>query len=221
MNNYSQIGKRVHSCRKGKGYSLESFRTRLIDERRFDIGGTVGTLSRIEAGELLPSVELLIAMDGTGFATPDWILFGEERLPVFHLKEIVRHMDSPAFYDFEEVCDSLVPEEDNFFDNLVEIQVSMRFREIRKHLGLTLGKAASRLAMNLNTVSQHERSDKFPEAKYLLAFCREFGASASYILGTYNSLPERLLEIQELLGACSFEMQGDFVRKFSEIAENF
>lgn len=221
MNNYLQIGKRVHSCRKGKGYSLESFRTRLIDEGRPEIGITVGTLSKVEAGAMLPPVELLIALDMTGFASPDWILFGVERLPIFQMEEAVRHMNSSAFSTFADECASLASEVDDSSDDLDEICVSMRLREIRKHIGLSQREAASRLAMNLNTVSQHERSDKLPDTKYLLAFCREFGASASYILAAYGSLPVRLLQIQTLLHACPFEKQGDFVRKFSEIAEIF
>lgn len=211
------IGLRIRSFWDNNGHKPKGFRDHLMDKGELDSGITVGTLSKVQAGKMLPPIELLIAMDAADFATPDMVLFGEERLPIFQLQEIVQRMDTKAFEKFADACSSLTSEPKDYG----EIWIAERFREIRKREGLSLAATADRLSVNINTVNWHEKTDSLPRTRYLFKFCREFNVSAAYILGVNKKLPARLRPLQELIYDCSLDEQSSFIRRFEEISKNF
>ncbi len=240
MYKYSKIGNRVLALRegmnKGKGWSQKRLLAELVQEGGCCANMSEGTLSKIEQGKTLPPTDFLIGLDTIGVATPDYILFGEERLPVYRLSGILTGMREDTFWGFwDKLCevvastpqDSPCPspsfEKPGEWTEAAIIDVSRRLREIRKLRHLKQKQVAKRLGVYHNTVSANERildlpfereQSDLPSTSYILTFCREMDVSAAYLLDSYFGIPKRLLAVQSILADFSYSTQCQLVEKF-------
>lgn len=223
--NPADIGKRIAACRSIPKRSRAEFL------RSDDLQGTIseGTLCKIEKLGQLPPAEFLTALDTAHLGTPDYFLFGEERLPVCRLTD---RINSLSVWQFDRFYDRFIELVQEYPEDAVEIsdqqevaddtdnlvsECSLRFKEIRKLRNLTQEETALLLSVNHNTVYANEHREQLPKTHYLLAFCGEMKVSASYILGTHNSLPHRLQLIQGLLDSCSYATQERLIQNIAKI----
>lgn len=239
MSKYEEIGNRVLALRegmgKGKGRSQEELLAELVHDGGCCANMGKGTLSKIEQGKGLPPTDFLIGLDTISVATPDYILFGEERLPVFQLSGILSSMTEDTYWDFidklyrvvastplDSPCPNQPLDKPGEWTEAAIIDVSRRLREIRGLRHLRQKDVAKLLSFSRNEVSANERildvllgckQSYLPSTSYILAFCQKMDTSAAYLLDSYFSIPRRLLAVQSVLADFSYNTQCQLVEK--------
>lgn len=226
MYKYAEIGNRVRHLREKVGCTQQALIDKLATHGGCCAHMRKGTLSKIESGQLLPSAEFLVGLDTVGIATPDFILFGAERLPVFQLSEI---LDGMTCGEFDRLLEQLYAQAGTICaKEPVECSeeaisnVSRRLREIRKLRHCTQEQTALLLAFSRNTISANEKildvpsgGNKaiLPRSSHLLTFCQKMDISAAYILGAFQSIPDKLCVVQSVLEDFPYETQCQLIQK--------
>lgn len=216
--NRNEIGNRIRIIREEKHLSEDAFLEKVFGKNAFfSKNFTSGMLSKIENGTYLPPVELLYAIDQKQFGTSDQILFGEELLPVWELQEILGQLKNEIFDKFINILERVLPQP-KWDTSILEDEnlslCSLRFREIRKAMGLNQSEMANRLGVSKNTVYSNEKLVDYPKTQYLLNFCIKNKCSSVYLLDTFESLPYRLQVMQVILSAYSYQEQRIMVQKY-------
>lgn len=233
MDKYVNIGSRIIECRKKKRLSQKGFLASIMEESGCCDDMSDATLSKIEQGDSLPSAEFLVGLNRTFFVTPDYILFGEERLPVFQLADTLKRLSENEFERFftllcdlsEKWAHPAKPKNTahrSADGNPIILDVSRRLQEVRKQKHLNQSELAKLLGVSRNTVSANERILErkpngnqylFPPMHYIYTFCQKLDVSASYILDAYCGISPRLFRFQEALPDFSHSTQLQLVKK--------
>lgn len=222
MNKYTEIGSRIRAVRVHCGLSQTEFAVRLLGlETPRNLASTI---SKVEAGECLPSTEMLFGFGAPPFilqggnhseVSVDFILFGKINNEVERIVRFPVHKDSVKREIFIDECvkvSDLTPEDFLISDEMLCSACGFRLRKIRKTAHLNQGG----FGLDKSCVSRNERTD-FPDINFLIHFCNQFHVPADYILfGTYPSLPYPL---QPLLLDRTYQVQQEMLTKFIEIGE--
>ena len=232
MYKYAKNGNRVRQLREKKGFTQQALIDELALERECCSPISKSTLSKAESGKALLPTEFLVGLDAAGIATPDFVLFGEERLPVFQLSGILEGMTSGEFDRFLDQLyaktDTICAEEPTECLEEAISEVSQRLREIRKLRNLSQLEAEKLLGFSRNTVSANERIPNIhsdgkkailPKSSYLSTFCQKMSISAAYILGAFQSIPDRLCAVQSILEDFPYDTQCQLIREILRLGD--